>query len=674
MPAAAPALLTSIDDAVATILASIDGPLRVAAPLGLGKPHRLLDALYTHLRQDPSRPLSLYTALSLEPPAAGSGLEQRFLEPFNRRLYGEDFPRLAYVEDRRRDRLPAHIRIEEFYMQSGALLDAPAAQRAYCCLNYTDAARTIAERGINLLVQKVASNQDGSRLSLSCNTDLTFDTLDALAARGQPRPLMVAEIDPQLPWLDGEAVVDAREFDLLLMPPPPYPRLFARPRQAVGDEAYAIGLFASTLVRDGGTLQIGIGALADALTHALTLRQTDNAGYRRILHALAPDIDAHPAVRASGGLGVFEQGLYGCSELLDDGFKRLVECGVVKRKVVDNEALMRRLAEGEADLSDLKLVERDGQWLHGAFYLGSADFHQWLRALPPRQRQAIGMRRISQVNALPVGHESLARLQRRDARFFNTCMLATALGAAVSDGLEDGRVVAGVGGQHDFVTLAHALPDARSVLMLRALRGHGRRAESNIRWRHGHITIPRQQRDLFVSQYGIADLRGKTDAECVIAMAAITDARFQAQLLRQARASAKIADDFSPPPQWRANTPAHLARTLAPFRAEGQLPEYPLGSDFTAVERRLARALSWLKQHASTPVGKLQALAASVTDAPAGVTADEEALRRMGLDAPASLSERWHARMLRLALHRSACANDGATQADTAHTDDDAAA
>lgn len=78
----------------------------------------------------------------------------------------------------------------------------------------------------------------------------------------------------------------------------------------------------------------------------------------------------------------------------------------------------------------------------------------------------------------------------------------------------------------------------------------------------------------------------------MIAIAAITDARCQAQLLQQARASAKIADDFSPPPQWRANTPAHLARTLAPFRAEGRLPEYPLGSDFTAVERRLARALS----------------------------------------------------------------------------------
>ena len=46
-------------------------------------------------------------------------------------------------------------------------------------------------------------------------------------------------------------------------------------------------------------------------------------------------------------------------------------------------------------------------------------------------------------------------------------MMATALGDAVSDGLEDGRIVSGVGGQYNFVAMAHALDDARSVLMFR---------------------------------------------------------------------------------------------------------------------------------------------------------------------------------------------------------------
>src|SRR3546814_5471993 len=87
------------------------------------------------------------------------------------------------------------------------------------------------------------------------------------------------------------------------------------------------------------------------------------------------------------------------------------------------------------------------------------------------------MCRVGEVNQLYGGNEMLERAQRRESRFFNTCMMATALGAAVSDGLDDGRVVSGVGGQYNFVAMAHALPDARSVLLLRATREAGRSEE-----------------------------------------------------------------------------------------------------------------------------------------------------------------------------------------------------
>ena len=458
---------TDIEAALDHLLARLPAGLRVAAPLGLGKPHRLLNALYARVEADPSRPLHLYTALSLDPPSPGKGLQARFLGPFLARHFGEDFPRLAYVQAMKRDALPAHIEVEEFYLQSGALLDSAQTQRRYASLNYTHVATALAARQVHLITQKVAREPGGDRLSFSCNTDLTADTVDAHLARGLPRPLLVAEIDPQLPWLGGSAVAPDGFFDVVIDPPGPHPPLFGLPRQPVADADYAIGLYASTLVRDGGTLQIGIGALADALCHALVLRHTDNTRYRQVLAALDPQLESHPAVRASGGLGPFEVGLYGCSEMINEGFKRLVETGVIRRKVVDDAALMRRLAEGTANLGDHARLERDGEYLHGAFYLGSPDFYAWLRDLPEAQCRAIGMRRIGEVNQLYGGDEGLERLQRRDARFFNSCMMATALGAAVSDALEDGRVVSGVGGQYNFVAMAHALPDARSVLMFR---------------------------------------------------------------------------------------------------------------------------------------------------------------------------------------------------------------
>lgn len=643
-----PTRFESLDDAVTALLARIDGPLKVGAPLGLGKPHRLLNALYARIESDASRPLSLYTALSLDPPRGRSLLETRFLDPFVERLYGRDFPRLAYVAAQKHDALPAHIEVEEFYLQSGALLGSTQAQRSYASLNYTHVARALADRGVNCVVQKVAANADGSRLSLSSNTDLTFDAVDAIVAHGLPRPLLVAEVDPHLPWLDGVAAVDAGWFDIVIAPPAPHPPLFALPREPVGDAEYAIGLHASTLVRDGGTLQIGIGALSDALCHALVLRHTDNAAYRRVLHALDPLIETHPVVVASGGLGPFEQGLYGCSEMINEGFRALVQAGVLRRKVVDDEAFMHRLADGSASDADQARLQRDGEFLHGAFYLGSPDFYEWLRTLDDDTRRGIGMRRVSAVNELYGGNETLERLQRRDARFFNTCMMGTALGAAVSDGLEDGRVVSGVGGQYNFVAMAHALPHARSVLLLRATRGEG---GSNIRWNYGHTTIPRHLRDVYVTEHGIADLRGKRDEDCIIAMAGIACAPFQQVLLDEAKANGKLRRDFSAPDAWQRNTTARLGETLAPFRRDGTLPDYPLGSDFTAIEQRLVKALSWLKARTATRTGLLRTIALAFSTRS---DHDEAAMQRMQLHAPASLQERVSARLLGLALRRCA--------------------
>lgn len=615
--------LDDLELAVDRLLARLPGPLHVAAPLGLGKPHRLLNALYWRVAGDPTRTLRLYTALSLDPPDGAGSLERRFLGPFVARHFGEAFPRLAYVQAQRRDELPANIVVEEFYLQSGALLGSAQAQAHHANLNYTHAARTLVDRGVNCLVQKVAASPDGARLSLSSNTDLTFDVVDALVAAGHPRPLLIAEVDPNLPWLDGPAVVDAAWFDLVVAPPGPHAPLFGLPRQPVTDVAHAIGLYASALVRDGGTLQIGIGALSDALCHALALRHTDNAAYRAALHALDPDLAGHPAVVAYGGLDPFTHGLHGCSEMITDGFMRLAEVGVLRRRVRD--------ASSPPD--------SPGEFLTGAFYLGSSAFYAWLRGLDDATRRGIGMRRVGEVNAWTPGGP-----ERRHARFFNTCMIATALGAAVSDQLADGRVVSGVGGQYNFVAMAHELPGARSALLLRATRDDAGAPRSNIRWDYGSTTIPRHLRDLFICEYGIADLRGKTDGDCVAAMLAVCDARFAPAVADAARRARKLG----PAPRTvRPNTPDRLRAALRPFREDGTLPDYPLGSDFTAVEQRLVRALAWLKSNTATRGRTLRTIARALASRGA---VDDEALARMDLAAPRSLSDRLFARLVTHAL------------------------
>ena len=47
-------------------------------------------------------------------------------------------------------------------------------------------------------------------------------------------------------------------------------------------------------------------------------------------------------------------------------------------------------------------------------------------------------------------------------------------------------------------------------------------------------------RDVYISEYGIADVRGLTDEDCIVAMSGITDARYAAALVSTARAASKV--------------------------------------------------------------------------------------------------------------------------------------
>src|SRR6185437_8373177 len=294
-------------EACASDLADALGPdLRIAAPLGLGKPHGLLNALYRLTAADPTRSMRLYTALSLTRPQPKPGLEQRFLQPFLDRHFGTDAVDPQYTLDQARDALPPNVAVHEFYLQSGALLHSGSAQRSYISQNYTHVARDLVVQDINLLVQLVARREgpDGVHYSLSCNPDLTLDFLRQVQLAGAPRPLCVAVVHPDLPWLGGDAEVAADYFDVELRPEAS-PRLFALPRLPVDLTEYAIGLHASALVRDGGCLQVGIGALSDALVKALLLRQHENTAWRCMLVALDPvgSVEAGSVRRQRNGDG-----------------------------------------------------------------------------------------------------------------------------------------------------------------------------------------------------------------------------------------------------------------------------------------------------------------------------------------------------------------------------------
>jgi len=242
-----------------------------------------------------------------------------------------------------------------------------------------------------------------------------------------------------------------------------------------------------------------------------------------------------------------------------------------------------------------------GYIMHGGFFVGPRAFYEGLRTMPRERLAKINMTRIGFINQL-YGQEEIARLQRRDARFMNTTMMVTLLGAAVSDSLASGQLVSGVGGQYNFVAMGHELAGARSILMLRATRTRHDKTVSNIVWNYAHTTIPRHLRDVVITEYGIADLRGQSDAEVIKRLLAIADSRFQGELLATAVENRKLAADYEIPAAQRHNLPETLEARLQPWRDQGLLPDFPFGTDFTEDELVIVRSLQKLKHSTEHPL------------------------------------------------------------------------
>jgi acyl-CoA hydrolase len=273
--------------------------------------------------------------------------------------------------------------------------------------------------------------------------------------------------------------------------------------------------------------------------------------------------------------------------------------------------------------------------LHAGFFVGSQAFYRALKAMPADELAELCMTAISFTNTLD-GDAACKRAQRPHARFINTAMTATLLGAVSSDALDDGRVVSGPGGQHDLVSMAHDLEGARSVIALRSTRRQDRRTRSNILWTYGNATVPRHLRDIIVTEHGIADLRGKSDRDCIAAMLAVTDSAHQAGLMRQAQDAGKLERSFSLPAQASRNRPERIEAALGAARRQGLLPVFPLGTEMTEVEQTLAQALIGLKS--AGPADLVRTLAAGLFDwrlAPG----ERAALERLDLAVPAKLAD-----------------------------------
>jgi acyl-CoA hydrolase len=244
----------------------------------------------------------------------------------------------------------------------------------------------------------------------------------------------------------------------------------------------AVARFIAAEVDDGSCLQIGIGGMPNAVCSLL-------------LEAGVKDLGVH-------------------TEMMTDGIAALYRAGRVTgaRKNID---------QGKAVYS---------------FALGSKELYATLD-------------RNEDMSCCPVEHTNLPSMIMQNDRVVSinstTQVDLQGQAASESDGL---RHISGTGGQLQFVRGAYASKGGKSFICLPSTydkRGE-RRSRIVLRLTHGNIvTVPRTDIMYVATEYGIANLKGKTVAERAIALIAIAHPDFREELERQAYEHRLIPRGFS---------------------------------------------------------------------------------------------------------------------------------
>ncbi len=104
-------------------------------------------------------------------------------------------------------------------------------------------------------------------MSLGIEVNLLPAAIEAVVARGG---LVVAQVNPRMPFTRGDGLIDVDRIDLALEVDAPLPSPVPR---APDPLCAAIGERVAGYAADGGTIQLGIGQIPDAAAGALAARR-----------------------------------------------------------------------------------------------------------------------------------------------------------------------------------------------------------------------------------------------------------------------------------------------------------------------------------------------------------------------------------------------------------------
>lgn len=291
---------------------------------------------------------------------------------------------------------------------------------------------------IDVMMVMVSPPDEHGYCCVGVSSDYTMQAIESAK-------IVLAEVNDQVPVVFGDTFVHVSKIDKFVETSHPLPEL-GLPK--IGEVELAIGRNCAELIEDGSTLQLGIGAIPDAVLQSLKDKK---------------DLGIH-------------------SEMISDGVVDLFEAGVINNS--------------RKGLNKGKMVV--------TFLMGSKRLYDFANYNP-----VLELRTVDYVN------HPVVVSQNTKLVCINSCIAVDFMGQVVSDSIGI-RQFSGVGGQVDFMRGAAMSLDGLAKAVI-AMPSVTTKKDGTLISKitpfidHGAaVTTSRNDVDYIITEYGIAELKGKT--------------------------------------------------------------------------------------------------------------------------------------------------------------------
>jgi acyl-CoA hydrolase len=315
----------------------------------------------------------------------------------------------------------------------------------------------------DVAIVKVARNPHTGEYSLGLSVEALHTAIDHAT-------VVIAELDPSMPFTEGQSVVNDSSIDYLIEEGVQPVYAFAAPDfDDLPPEERRIGeLITSHFIRNGVTLQVGIGRIPDAVVG--TIRDS----------------------------GCRDLGIQ--TELYGDGLMALQQAGIVTN-------LRKRTNVGYSTTS---------------LIMGSRELYDYVH-----MRTGVQMRPCAYTNSAQTVR------QNRPFISVNTAIGVDLLGNVWADFIDPCRYYSGVGGQPDFIRAINDPCFGAPIIAIKSLTERGESKIVERHPAGIGLTASAYDGVVIVTEYGVADLRGLTVGNKAVAIASIAHPRFRDTMLRR---------------------------------------------------------------------------------------------------------------------------------------------